>query len=104
MTLELKTQPYGQSLTFLGAPRCSLEEIPDPATSVAVVGIPLDNPYMLGHTRFDSKAIREGTEPVIFRMQSSPGGELVDLFSSRRVRPSARPRLFDLSNKRCSIE
>ena len=95
MTSERQVQLYGQSITFLGAPHCSLKEIPEPATAVVVVGIPLDNPYMLGHSRFGPKAIRQGTEPIVFRMQASPGRELVDLSSGRRVRPLARPRLFD---------
>lgn len=85
-------------VTFLRARRCSLKEVPDPATAVVVVGIPVDNALMPGHTSLAPGAIRKGTEPIAYRMEISPGGELVDISTGRRVRPLAEPRLFDLGD------
>lgn len=87
-----------RSLTFLRARRCSLEEVPHPETAVVVLGIPYDNSLIPGNTALAPTAIREGTEPLAFRLSISPGQEVVDLFSGKRVRPLSEPRLFDLGD------
>lgn len=85
-------------VTFLKARRCSLEEVPHPETAVVVLGVPYDNALIPGNTALAPSAIREGSEPIAFRMEISPGHEVMDLFSGRRVKPLSEPRIFDLGD------
>ena len=48
MENERRFEPY-KGGSFLNAPQCTLEDIPDPATAVGVVGIPTDSIFGLWH-------------------------------------------------------
>lgn len=87
-----------KSITFLRSPRCTLAEIPKPETAVVVLGIPYTSALIAGNTALAPKAIREGTEPIAYRMEISPGGEVIDLSTGYCVRPLPEPRLFDLGD------
>jgi agmatinase len=87
-----------KTTTFLRAPRCTLEEIPKPETAVAVLGVPYDNSLIPGNTSLAPDAIREGSDFLVSRMALSPGWEVMDLWSGKRVKPLAEPRIFDLGN------
>lgn len=90
--------PGDKSITFLRAPRCTLAEVPKTETAVVVLGVPYDSPLIAGNTALAPKAIREGTEPIAYRMEISPGGEVIDFSTGCHVRPLAEPRIFDLGD------
>jgi agmatinase len=105
MENERRFEPYGP-VNFLKAASCSLEEISDPATAVAVVGIPIDNVLGLGHTRLGPRAIRDGTEVIARFMEISPTG-LIEVSTGRHIKPLSKPRIFDLGDlpiDRASVE
>ena len=87
-----------KSITFLRAPRGTLEEIPQPETAVAVLGVPYNNSLIPGNTALAPAAIRAGSEFLVSRMALSPGWEVMDLWSGKRVKPLAEPRIFDLGD------
>jgi agmatinase len=75
-----------------------LQEIPYPETAVVVLGAPYDNALIPGNTNLAPQAIREGTEPIAYRLEISPGNEVIDVSTGCRVRPLSEPRLFDLGD------
>lgn len=89
----------GGLVSFMRTPYCDLEDIPDPTTAAAIIGIPEGSFTCLQpDTRLGPRAIREYSLMVHYPAVACTGVTLRDASTGRRIRYRSNPRLFDLGD------
>ena len=83
-------------VSFMRAPYCNLEDIPDPANSAIVVGVPTDSgTSMQCSCRLGPRAIREASTITEFFISGSPS---VEIATGRCVRRRKEQLVFDVGD------